>query len=197
MSALLAAASALVAVVLAATPGPAQASDPTGQAKLLERIRAGGVVLMMRHARTDPGIGDPPGFDPAVCATQRNLSAEGRADARKSGAWLREAGIRPSRVASSAWCRCVDTATLAFGNVELDASLDSFFGDREREPAQSRALRDRLERLDPRRIEVWVTHQVNITALTGVHPAMGEIVVLDRGPAVRLLGRIPAGAASP
>jgi phosphohistidine phosphatase SixA len=171
---------------------PAFAAELTGP-PLIERIRQGGVVLMMRHAQTTDGVGDPEGFKLNDCATQRNLSGAGRSQALRIGEALKASGIRPTAVKSSAWCRCMDTAQLAFGDFAVDKNLNSFFDDRTAEPRQTEALRARLAKLAqaaPPAIEVWVTHQVNITALTGVTPTMGEIVVLEAGPDLRVIGRL-------
>ncbi|KPF67741.1 hypothetical protein IP84_12450 [beta proteobacterium AAP99] len=177
-----------VLVLAAATPSTRAAE--LNEAELLKRIAQGGVVLMMRHAQTVSGIGDPPGFDLARCATQRNLDARGRDQARALGKRFARAGVRPTRVLSSAWCRCKDTAQLAFGTYTVLPDLNSFFEDRRTEPEQTAALRERLGRLSSKDIEVWVTHQVNIQALAGISPAMGETVVLAAGHPVRVLGRL-------
>jgi hypothetical protein len=140
-----------------------------------------GAVLLLRHATTDPGVGDPPGFVLDQCATQRNLSATGRAEARAIGAALAARGWVPRALRSSRWCRCLDTAQgIAAGlgasapRVEPWPALDSFFDDRAREPAQSAQLEARWRELVPGGgFELWVTHQVNITALTGQAPTMG------------------------
>jgi phosphohistidine phosphatase SixA len=179
----------ICALVLAAAIPSTRAAE-LSEADLLKRIAQGGVVLMVRHAQTVSGIGDPPGFDLAKCATQRNLDARGRDQARALGSRLARAGVRPTRVLSSAWCRCKDTAQLAFGSYTVLPELNSFFEDRRTEPAQTAALRERLGRLATTDIEVWVTHQVNIQALAGVSPAMGETVVLAAGQPVRVLGRL-------
>jgi Histidine phosphatase superfamily (branch 1) len=153
------------------------------------RTPAPGSVLLLRHAATDPGVGDPPGFVLGQCATQRNLSAEGRADARAIGAALAGRGWVPRSIRSSRWCRCLDSAQgIAAGlgasapKVEPWPALDSFFDDRSREPAQSAQLAARWRDLAPADgFELWVTHQVNITALTGQTTAMGAGVWLQRG----------------
>ena len=148
-------------------------------AALPSRAQAGGRVLLLRHAQTVPGIGDPPQFRLGDCATQRNLSDEGRAQARRLGPLLAARGLTPQQVRSSQWCRCTDTAQLAFGRAEPWPALNSFFqgqGDRDRQTA---ALRAALAAVPPGRIEAWVTHMVNITALTGEGVAMGEVLVLD------------------
>ncbi|HMS81661.1 MAG TPA: histidine phosphatase family protein, partial [Burkholderiaceae bacterium] len=79
-----------------------------------DALRDGGCVLLLRHALTEPGVGDPPGFRIEACGTQRNLSAQGRAQAARLGASLRDAGVAIGPVRSSRWCRCLDTARLAF-----------------------------------------------------------------------------------
>ena len=73
-----------------------------------------GHILLLRHAVTEPGLGDPQNFVLGDCATQRNLSAAGRVQARALGQWLRTQGIPVGEVRSSQWCRCLDTARLAF-----------------------------------------------------------------------------------
>ena len=145
-----------------------------------DALRQGGVVLLMRHAATEPGTGDPPDFRPGDCSTQRNLSAAGRLQAQRMGALLAARGVRPAAVFSSAWCRCLETAALAFPDipaVNLPA-LDSLFMDSRRAPAQTAALREALGRIPRSGVTVWVTHQVNAGALTGEYPGMGEILVL-------------------
>ena len=78
----------------------------------------------MRHTDAPGGVGDPPGFRLDDCATQRNLSAKGRADAARIGARLRSEGIAVERIVSSPWCRCMDTATLLeLGPVEAEPTF--------------------------------------------------------------------------
>jgi Histidine phosphatase superfamily (branch 1) len=99
--------------------------------------RADGAILLMRHAIA-PGTGDPSGFDLGDCATQRSLSDEGRAQARDTGAAIREAGIAVTHVLTSQWCRCRDTARLLnLGPVQDWPSLNSFFEVRSTAAAQT------------------------------------------------------------
>jgi len=157
------------------------------EAALWPRLRTGGLVLLIRHAATDPGIGDPPGFVLARCSTQRNLSARGRDDARAIGAAMREHAVPIGPVWSSRWCRCLDTARLAFGRVEPADMLDSMFQDDDaRVQAKLRAVRTALagRAAGPDGANlVMVTHDVNIRALTGRAVAQGEMVVAHTGPA--------------
>lgn len=145
---------------------------------LATRLRAGACVVLLRHAQTEPGFGDPPDFRIDQCSTQRNLSDEGRLQARRIGQWFTSRGLPPRAVRSSAWCRCKDTADLAFGSHQVWPALNSFFGSGGRE-TQTAQLRTALGRIPAGHFEVWVTHQVNMTALTGEGMTMGEGLVVD------------------
>lgn len=163
-------------LILLSGPALAETADRTGW----DALRRDGAVALIRHARA-PGIGDPPGFLLTDCATQRRLSPDGEAQARALGRRLRDEGVVVGRVLSSRWCRCLDTARLAFGAAEPFPALDSFFGDRDREPEQTAALRDLIEGWKGPGALILVTHQVNITALTGLVPSEGEILVVRAG----------------
>ena len=107
--------------------------------ELSEALKKSDAVLLMRHALA-PGIGDPAGYKLQDCKTQRNLDATGRAQAQKTGQWLKAQGVGNALVFSSAWCRCKETAeNLAFGTPTLETSLNSFFGDMRQGP-QSNCL---------------------------------------------------------
>jgi phosphohistidine phosphatase SixA len=143
-----------------------------------KQLQAGGNVLLMRHAQTDPGVGDPPGFTLGDCRTQRNLSSEGRAQAQRAGEAFRRRGVVMNEVRTSAWCRCVDTATLAFDNAVVWPALNSFFGAADRRKAQTDQVKELIRNARPPRNLMLVTHQVNITALTGEPVAPGEIFLV-------------------
>jgi phosphohistidine phosphatase SixA len=144
-------------------------------------LRAGGCAVVLRHAETDPGIGDPPAFQLGQCSTQRNLSEAERARAKKLGEWFASRKLAPTAVLSSAWCRCMDTADLAFGRHTVWPGLNSTFESRTSQAAQTDALRRRLAGIGRGQFEVWVTHQVNISSLSGESTGMGEAVVLSAG----------------
>lgn len=172
---------------------PALADDT-----LWAALRGGGHVALMRHA-TAPGVGDPAGFKVEDCATQRNLSAAGREQARRIGERFRARGIAAARVYSSQWCRCLDTARmLGLGEITPFAGLNSFFRDGGRESAQTAEVRALIARelasgVPAQGPLVLVTHQVNVTALSGVYPASGEIVVLRaNGDVLTVVGRMRA-----
>jgi broad specificity phosphatase PhoE len=139
--------------------------------------------MLMRHAATEPGIGDPPEFRLGDCSTQRNLSAQGRAFSVELGRRMAAQGVRLDAVLSSAWCRCVDTARLAFdahpqlnARAEVWPDLNSFFQGQGDEATQTTAVLARLRQTPPRNT-MLVTHQVNISALTGRGTAMGEVLL--------------------
>lgn len=137
-------------------------------------------LVVLRHAQA-PGTGDPPNFRLGDCSTQRNLSDAGRQQAARVGKRLREAGLAETKVYSSQWCRCLETAReLAVGPVVELPPLNSFFEASDRERGQTEALRAWIASANLSRPVVLVTHQVNITALTGIFPAEGEILILRR-----------------
>jgi len=139
-----------------------------------------------------PGVGDPPGFRLDDCATQRNLSAAGREEAERWGRALRERGVRVDAVLSSAWCRCRETAALAFGRAEVWPPLNSFFADGRTEPEQTRAVRERISVWRGAGTLALVTHQVNITAATGLTIRSGAGVVVRPAPAgFEVVGELP------
>ena len=148
-----------------------------------------GAHAIMRHALA-PGGGDPANFDIDDCATQRNLDDRGREQARRIGQALRDRGITFDRILTSQWCRSRETAELlGLGAVTDEPALNSFFQDRSTAQAQTGATRSIAQAAEGPLM--MVAHQVNITALTGVFPSSGEIVVFRvRDGAVEVLGQI-------
>ena len=103
----------VAALALLASPAQGGASEA-----LWNLLKDGGQVVIMRHAGTDSTAGDRDAMRVEDCSTQRNLSASGRDDARRIGLAFRARGVAVDGVRSSLWCRCLDTATLAFGVVD-------------------------------------------------------------------------------
>ncbi|MCR9088710.1 MAG: histidine phosphatase family protein [Rhodobacteraceae bacterium] len=180
-------------LIIAFMLGLAAAGSPLG-ADPLDALRTPGAILLMRHALA-PGTGDPAEFRLGDCTTQRNLDERGRTQARAVGAALRAADIPIDRVWTSEWCRARETATLlGLGTPIEQPLLNSFFRDRSSGPAQTEALRRALAALPRLDRPILITHQVNITALTGVVPQSGEIVAIAHAPDgdITLLGRVMA-----
>ena len=145
---------------------------------LWKLLRDGGQVVLVRHAVTTPGVGDPPGMRLDDCATQRNLSDDGRKHAARIGAAFRARGIPVRDVRSSPWCRCIETAKLAFGGAQVHASLGNLFGRPELREAQVASFRRELLEKKGKGNLVLVSHGSTIQALTGVSPGTGELVVI-------------------
>ncbi|MEL7014159.1 MAG: histidine phosphatase family protein [Pseudomonadota bacterium] len=147
-------------------------------------------IVLMRHALA-PGTGDPANFALDDCSTQRNLDARGRAQASRIGDELRDRGIEFDAVWTRQWCRCRETAQLlALAPVTDEPALNSFFRTRSRGPVQSASVIEALTKRDIGRV-LLVTHQVNVTALTDIFPASGEMIVAELGETgLEVTGRI-------
>ena len=127
------------------------------------------------------------------CTTQRNLSDAGRAEARAIGARFRAAGIGFDHILTSEWCRTSQTADLLdLGPVTPFPPANSFFADRSQADRQTAEVLAHLAALPDGDRVLIVTHQVNITALTGIVPRSGEIVITRRtGTGLEVAGRLP------
>jgi broad specificity phosphatase PhoE len=151
----------------------AQASD-----ELWELLRSGGQVVLVRHPLTDAGFGDPQGFRLEDCSTQRNLSEQGRAHARRIGEAFRLHRIPVERVLTSPWCRCVEAASLAFGEAQIAPALSNLFGRSENRQRQVEELTALASERRAGGNLVLITHGSTILALTRIPVSMGEIMVL-------------------
>ena len=160
-------------------------ADLFAQVDPWQLLRQPGHVVLMRHsdAPGSGGFGDPPGFRLEDCATQRNLSDEGRAHAKRTREAFRKNGVTFDRVLTSPWCRCKETARLAIGSeAEPFAPLSNLVGRGEHRESQVKALEAYLARLDGKTRVLFVTHGIVINALTGIQPASGEMVIVKPGP---------------
>jgi phosphohistidine phosphatase SixA len=159
----------------------ALAALPSFAADFWAEVSRPGAVVLIRHANA-PGVGDPDGFRLDDCPTQRNLDDAGRAQARRLGEEFKRRAVQVASVLTSQWCRTRDTARLAFGEARDEPAFNSFFrkspAQRDEQTAKARALVTAWK--GPGTLVV-VTHQVNITALTGVGAASSEAVVVRPG----------------
>lgn len=156
-------------------------------------LKKGGQVVLIRHALTDPGVGDPPGFRLDDCGTQRNLSTEGRNEAQRLGAAFRARGIPIARVLSSPWCRCLDTAQIAFGGAKVDTALSNLFGQGDNRERQLAAFRELVMTAPQQGNLILITHGSTTAAFTGVNPGTAEAVIVtpENAGRYRIAGRIP------
>jgi malonate transporter and related proteins len=165
-----------------------------GDETVWKLVQGGGQVLFIRHATTTPGIGDPEGFRLEDCKTQRNLSDEGRAEARRLGETLRRRQVPVGELLSSPWCRCHDTALLAFSRKAITwTPLSNLFGRRDAAEAQVREMRGRIGSYRGKENLVMMSHGSVAVPLTGVSPQQAEIIVLTPlgGDKFRVAGRLP------
>ena len=158
--------------------------------ELSELLKKPDHVLLMRHA-VAPGIGDPAGYKLQDCKSQRNLDATGRAQAQKTGQWLKAQGVGNALVFTSAWCRCKETAeNLAFGTPVLEPSLNSFFDDMRQGPQSNANLQKfivgQLKSKGDKAL-ILVTHHVNIAEFTGENVGSGDMVLAKVNSAGKLV----------
>ena len=139
-----------------------------------------GNVLFIRHTLA-PGFGDPQNFDLNNCSTQRNLDGEGREQAFRIGEKIKAARIKFSKIYSSQWCRCRETAeNMHLGEITLEPGLNSFFQGIVAKNKTLYRLRKRLETVEAKQeLVLMITHQVTITAVTGITVSSGGAVAFN------------------
>ncbi len=149
---------------------------------LIDALRRGGYILFLRHGSTIDDQKDTDRDHLDNCSKQRNLSDRGRAGARAVGEAFRVLRIPVGDVRSSPYCRCIDTATLAFGRVEKDAKLALSVGASKRERDDLvRALQDKLTAAPAAGQDTVLTgHTANLKAAAGVWPnSDAEVLVFE------------------
>ena len=149
--------------------------------KLIDQLDDGGKLIFIRHAYA-PGGGDPNNFNLNDCSTQRNLSNEGKNQAKNIGEFFRKNKIKIEKVISSEWCRCKDTSSLAFGSFETKNFLNSFYSSKfaKNKNSQMLDLRKYIKNFKSKKNLVLVTHYVVISEALNYAPSSGEIVISDK-----------------
>ena len=148
---------------------------------LMNQLKDGGKLIFIRHAYA-PGSGDPANFNLNDCSTQRNLSDEGRNQAKLIGEFFIKNRIEIDKVLSSEWCRCKETAKIAFRNFSTNSFLNSFYSLKyaENKDKQVRALNNYIKNFESKKNLILVTHYVLISEVLNYGPSSGEIVVSDK-----------------
>ena len=148
---------------------------------LINELKQGGKLIFIRHAYA-PGGGDPVNFDISKCNTQRNLNDSGRKQADKIGSLFRVNNISVHKVYSSEWCRCKETASIAFNEFETKNFLNSFFSSKftKNKGSQIRELKNFIDNWDGKNNIIFVTHYVVISEILNYAPSSGEIVISDK-----------------
>jgi phosphohistidine phosphatase SixA len=164
-----------------AEPGRPEASHALEGARLSEALGAGGLVLYFRHADTGPAYPEQ-GVDLDRCESQRNLNDKGRAEARDIGEQFRRLRVPVGEVLTSQFCRCRETAELAFGKASVAPVLTGVSRSAEaaaKREAASAGLRKLLATPPaPGRNTVLVSHGYNLWDAEGYHlGTQGEAAV--------------------
>ena len=148
--------------------------------QVLKNLKNGGNLIFIRHAYA-PGGGDPDHFEINDCSTQRNLSEDGRKQAKNIGNYFKKNLIPIDKVISSEWCRCKETAEIAFRKFETNNFLNSFFSEKfsKNKKKQIKNLKKYINEWDGNKNLVFVTHYVVISEILNYAPSSGEIVISD------------------
>jgi len=172
--------------------GVAGAADDTAA---WAALRGDGHVALIRHASAPGPAGDPAGYKVDDCATQRNLSEQGRAEARALGERFRTEQVKVGKIVSSQWCRCRQTAELMnIGPTEDAPTFNNAFVLNSRRDELTAGARAMIGAWRGPGTLVIVTHGENIQLMLGLRPREGEVIVVtpDHGneKKMRLVGRI-------
>jgi phosphohistidine phosphatase SixA len=148
---------------------------------LINELKQGGKLIFIRHAYA-PGGGDPINFDINECNTQRNLNNSGRNQADKIGSLFKDNNISTDKVYSSEWCRCKETALIAFNQFETKNFLNSFFSSRfaQNKNSQIKSFKKFIKSWDGKKNLIFVTHYVFISEILDYAPSSGEIIISDK-----------------
>ena len=148
---------------------------------ITSELKKGGKLIFIRHAYA-PGGGDPENFDIDNCATQRNLNDSGRIQSKKIGDFFKKNNIPLGKVFSSEWCRCKDTASIAFKKFETKSFLNSFFSEQfaKNKKNQINDFHKFIDEWDKNQNLIFITHYVVISEILNYAPSSGEIVVSDK-----------------
>ena len=149
--------------------------------KILNELQNGGNIIFIRHAYA-PGGGDPENFDISDCSTQRNLNDNGRNQSKKIGNLFKRNEVPVDKVISSEWCRCKETASIAFNEFKTKNFLNSFYSPKfaKNKKKQIKNLKNYINNWNGNKNLVLVTHYVVISEALDYASRSGEIVISDR-----------------
>ena len=148
---------------------------------LMNQLEEGGKLIFIRHAYA-PGSGDPDNFNLNDCSTQRNLSEDGKKQAQLIGVFFKENKIKIDRILSSEWCRCKETAFIAFEDFETKDFLNSFYSIKfaKNKKTQVKNLKKYVNKWNSKKNLILVTHYVVISEVLNYAPGSGEIIISDK-----------------
>ena len=148
---------------------------------LIKTLDQGGKLIFIRHAYA-PGSGDPNNFNLNDCSTQRNLSNSGRDQSKSIGNFFSKYNINIKNVYSSEWCRCKETASIAFNKFETKKFLNSFYSLKfaKNRKKQVKEFKRFIKNWDKKENLIFVTHYVFISEILNYTPKSGEIIFADK-----------------
>ena len=148
---------------------------------LIKELKQGGKLIFIRHAYA-PGNGDPQNFNLYDCSTQRNLSENGREQSKKIGNLFFKNNIDIKNVYSSEWCRCKETASIAFKIYKTKKFLNSFYSAQfiKNKSEQIKEFNNFIKDWDKKQNLIFITHYVFILEILNYASSSGEIVIVDK-----------------
>lgn len=183
---------------------PPAASEPkpelTAPAEIAAALKKGGYLIYVRHGETnrdeievEAKNREAGRFSIEDCRTQRNLSPQGREQARSAGAAYRRAALPVARHLSSRYCRALQTAQMYADKVELSEALTSE-GAITKSPERIAEVRALLATRPPAGQNIALfAHQGIFHAAIGLTTQEGWAVVLEPGNFKRIIARIAPG----
>ena len=149
--------------------------------KIINQLAEGGNFIFIRHAYA-PGSGDPINFNLNDCSSQRNLNEEGKLQAKEIGNFFKKNNINIEKIYSSEWCRCIETANIAFGEFTTKTFLNSFYSPKfqKNKKQQMIKLKKYVKKFRGDKNLIFVTHYVVISEALNYSSSSGEIVVFDK-----------------
>ena len=156
---------------------------------IIKELKKGGKIIFIRHAYA-PGGGDPENFDINDCTTQRNLNQEGKIYSKKIGIFFEYNQILIDKVYSSEWCRCKETALIAFNEYKTKNFLNSFFSPQFEKNRDSQIfnLKKFIKNWDGYQNIVFITHYVVISEVLNYPSSSGEVVIANKE--LNIIGKI-------
>jgi phosphohistidine phosphatase SixA len=163
----LAASFGLLAVLGFAVPGRAAADNM----EIARTLRAGGLVIVVRHGATFPDQADTDPLNFENIAAQRNLNDKGKALAKGFGDALRQVGIPVGKVYTSKYNRAYETAVIA-GFKDIEKTADLTEGGLVVSPNENNRRIDAFHKLlgtapKPGTNTILITHKPNIVDALG------------------------------
>ena len=148
---------------------------------ILESLKEGKKIIFLRHALA-PGNGDPENFNINDCTTQRNLSESGIIQSKNIGLFFEKNKIKIDKILSSEWCRCKDTAKIAFKNFETFDALNSFYDEKfaSNKDIQIKKLKKYIKSWESNKNLILVTHFVVISSILNIGTSSGEMIIVDK-----------------